>query len=94
MSGLMILLHGSNTLLVRVSQIAGVQGGSVVGVGLVPGAGVVIGGDGVEGVTQEVPGTCHWPAESEQLSTWPFGERQSLFGELSQVPHCPSVFPP
>lgn len=43
-------------------------------------------GDGVVGITHGVPGTSHWPAESEQLSTWPFGERQSLFCELSQVP--------
>lgn len=47
---------------------------------------VVLGVGGVVGVTQGVPGTCHWPAESEQLSTWPFGERQSLLWELSQVP--------
>lgn len=45
---------------------------------------VVVGG--VVGVTQGVPGTCHLSAESEQLSTWPLGERQSLFLELSQVP--------
>ncbi len=51
---------------------------------VVLGAVVVVGG--VVGVTQGVPGTCHWPAESEQLSTWPFGERQSLVWELSQVP--------
>lgn len=42
--------------------------------------------DGVVGVTQGTPGTYHWPADSEQLSTWPFGERQSLDLELSQVP--------
>lgn len=51
---------------------------------VVLGGAVVIGG--VVGVTQGVPGTCHWPAESEQLSTCPFGERQSLVCELSQVP--------
>ena len=46
--------------------------------------GTVVGG--VVGMTQGVPGTSQWAAESEQLSTWPFGERQSLFWELSQVP--------
>lgn len=58
----------------------------VLAVAVVVVGGVVVG-------TQGVPGTCHWPADSEQLSTWPFGERQSLVWELSQVPHCPSVFP-
>lgn len=41
---------------------------------------------GVTGLTHGLPGTSHWPAESEQSSTWPFGERQSLFCELSHVP--------
>lgn len=58
--------------------------------GLQVGSGEVGVGDGVVGRsvggTQGVPGTSHWPAESEQLSTWPFGERQSLVWELSQVP--------
>lgn len=38
------------------------------------------------GRRQGTPETSHLSAESEQLSTWPFGERQSLFWELSQVP--------
>lgn len=38
------------------------------------------------GGRQGAPETSHLSAESEQLSTWPFGERQSLFWELSQVP--------
>lgn len=66
---------------------AGLQPGCVVEYGgfeVVLGAVVVVGG--VVVVTQGVPGTCHWPAESEQLSNWPFGERQSLVWELSQVP--------
>lgn len=62
---------------------AGLHTGCVV-FEVVPGATVVVGG--VVGVTQGVSGTCHCPAESEQLSTWPFGERQSLVWELSQVP--------
>jgi len=52
--------------------------------GVVLGAVVTTGG--VDGVAQSVSGTCHWPADSEQLSTWPFGDRQSLALELSQVP--------
>lgn len=63
---------------------AGLQGGCVVG-DLVVVAVVVVDG-GLVVVTQVVPGTSHWPAESEQLSTWPLGERQSLVWELSQVP--------
>jgi len=83
-------LQGAKTLLVRTSQMAGLQGD-----GVVEGGGFeVVVAEGVVGVTQGRPGTFHWPAESEQLSTWPFGERQSLSGLLSQVPHCPSVFPP
>lgn len=62
---------------------AGLQAGFVVEC---VGFEVVIVVGGVVGLTQGVPGTCHWPAESEQLSTWPFGERQSLVWELSQVP--------
>lgn len=86
--------QGENTLLVRRSQMTGLHGVCVVVVDfeVVPVATVVVGD--VVGGTQGVPGTCHLPAESEQLSTWPFGERQSLGLELSQVPHCPSVFPP
>lgn len=41
---------------------------------------------GVTGLTHGLLGTSHWPADSEQSSTWPFGERQSLFLELSHVP--------
>lgn len=66
---------------------AGLHTGCVVEYGsfeVVPGGVVVVGG--VVGVTQGVSGTCHCPAESEQLSTWPLGERQSLVWELSQVP--------
>lgn len=37
-------------------------------------------------LTHGLPETSHWPAELEQSSTWPFGERQSLFWELSHVP--------
>lgn len=59
---------------------SGLQGGSVVEEGEI----VVV--SGVGGVTQGVPGTYQSPAVSEQLSTWPFGERQSLFWLLSQVP--------
>lgn len=62
---------------------AGLQIGCVVEYG---GFEVVEGGVVVVGLTQGVPGTCHWLAESEQLSTWPFGERQSLVWKLSQVP--------
>lgn len=91
--GGMTVWHSSKTLLVRILQIAGLQGGCVVVAGFVVVVGFVV-VDGVVGITHGVPGTSHWPAESEQLSTWPFGERQSLFCELSQVPHCPSVFPP
>lgn len=65
-------------LLVSKSQMTDLQwGGDVVG-GAVKG--------GVVGVTHGVPGTTQSPAESEQLSNWPFGERQSLGLELSQVP--------
>lgn len=49
-----------------------------------PGPKVVVGGVGLG--AQGVPGTCHWPAESLQFSTWPLGVRQSLAWELSQVP--------
>lgn len=66
---------------------AGLQGGCVVengGFEVVLDA--VVGVGEVVGVTQGVPGTCQLPAESEQLSTWPLGERQSLFWELSHVP--------
>lgn len=70
----------SSHLLVRRSQILDSQMCCVV---VLDGA-VVVGV--VVGVTQGVPGTCHRPAESEHLSTWPFGERQSLACELSQVP--------
>ena len=65
----------------------GEVGDLVVGleVGLEVVAAVVKAG-GTVGLTQVVPGTFHWSAESEQLSTWPFGERQSLAWELSQVP--------
>lgn len=66
---------------------AGLHMGCVVEYGgfeVVPGAVVVVGE--VVGVTQGVSGTCHCPADSEQLSTWPLGERQSLVWELSQVP--------
>ena len=45
---------------------------------------VIVGG--VVGVTQGISGTRHWPADSVHFSTWPLGERQSLFWELSQVP--------
>lgn len=45
--------------------------------------GVVVGGTGL---THGLPETSHWSAELEQSSTWPFGERQSLFWELSHVP--------
>lgn len=62
----------------------GLQVGCVVGDPVVVVAAVVVSVGLV--VTQVVPGTCHWPAESEQLSTWPLGERQSLVWELSQVP--------
>lgn len=42
---------------------------------------------GIEvGVGQDALESFHVSADSEQLSTWPFGERQSLFWELSQVP--------
>lgn len=41
---------------------------------------------GLTGLVHGLPGTSHWPAESEQSSTWPFGERQSLFWKLSHVP--------
>lgn len=87
-----MLWHGSNTLLVSTSQMVDLQ--TVVEYGgfeVVLGAVVVVGG--VVGVTQGIPGTCHPTAEAEQLSSWPFGKRQSLLWELSQVPHCPSVFP-
>lgn len=66
--------HGANTLLLRTAQMAGLQTGCVVEYGgfeVVPGAVVATGG--VVGVTQGVPGTSHWPAESEQFATWPFG---------------------
>lgn len=63
---------------------AGLQVGCVVGDLVVAVAAVVV-SVGL-GVTQVSPWTCHWPAESEQLSTWPLGERQSLVWELSQVP--------
>lgn len=45
-----------------------VNGGFVVDVGAV----VVV------GLIQGELGSDHWPAESEQLSIWPLGERQSL----------------
>lgn len=50
--------------------------------------GAVVGTDGSEvgGTTHVLPGTSHWGAEVEQSSTWPFGERQSFFWELSHVP--------
>lgn len=61
------------------------QMGGVVYVGEV-GITEVIGGGGKVGVWQGIPETSHLSAESEQLSTWPFGERQSFIWELSQVP--------
>lgn len=81
------LWHGANKLVVSRSQTVGSPTGGVVGFDVVLGVG------GVVGITQGVCGTCHSPAVSEQLPTWPFGERHSLLWELSQVPHCPSVFP-
>lgn len=53
----------SSHLLVRRSQVLDSQMCCVV----VLGGAVVV--DGVVGVTQGVSGTCHRPAESEQLST-------------------------
>lgn len=61
--------HGANTLLVRRLQMPGLQtccDVEYLGCEVVSGAAVVIGG--VVGVTQGVPGTCHWPAASEQIS--------------------------
>lgn len=57
---------------------------------------VMVGGPvgGCVGCTHLSSGTIHCLAEMEQLSTCPLGERQSLRGKLSQVPHCPSVFFP
>lgn len=65
---------------------AGLQAGFVVYASVVVVGTVVVTGGLVGVVAQGVPGTSHWLAESEQLSTWPFGERQSLDWELSQVP--------
>lgn len=74
---------GSPHLVRRRSQMAGLHTGCVV-FEVAPGV-IVVDGE-VVGMTQGVSGTCHCPAESEQLSTCPFGERQSLVWELSQVP--------
>lgn len=68
---------------------AGLQAGCVVEYGRCDEAAtgsVVVGSEEAVGGTQPVPGIVHSPAESEQLSIWPFGERQSLAWELSQVP--------
>lgn len=68
---------------------AGLQVGCVVGFGCcdedVSGCAVAV-TEGRLGETQLVPGRVQSPADSEQLSIWPFGERQSLACELSQVP--------
>lgn len=77
------LWHSLKTLLCRTLQISGKQA-------------IMVGGPvgGCVGCTHCSPGTVHCLAETEQLSTCPLGERQSLRGKLSQVPHCPSVFFP
>lgn len=64
--------------LFSISQTVKLQEGSV---GSTTGSSV-----GGGGVVHGLPGTSHWPAESEQSVTWPFGERQSFFLTLSQVP--------